>query len=40
MYERFGNNNFFKNLMKSDPVLVDLKGLYQNPENGMTYWRL
>ena len=32
--------NFFKNLMKSDPVLVDLKGLYQNPENGMTYWRL
>ncbi|MFZ1296875.1 MAG: nucleotide sugar dehydrogenase, partial [Saprospiraceae bacterium] len=32
--------SFFKNLMKSDPVLVDLKGLYPNPGNGMTYWRL
>ncbi len=32
--------NFFKTFMKQDPVLIDLKGLYKNPGNGMTYWRL
>ncbi|HEX5625833.1 MAG TPA: nucleotide sugar dehydrogenase [Saprospiraceae bacterium] len=31
---------YFLPFMKSDPVLIDLKGLYQRPESGLTYWRL
>ncbi len=34
------NTQHFSTMMKKDPVLIDLKGLYQRPENGMTYWRL
>lgn len=30
----------FATMMKKDPVLIDLKGLYKRPENGITYWRL
>ena len=30
----------FAKMMKKDPVLIDLKGLYKRPENGITYWRL
>lgn len=32
---------YFKSIMTSDPILVDLKGIYQRPaENGLLYWRL
>ena len=32
----------FKNMMKSDPILFDLKSLFKYPssEDGLTYWRL
>lgn len=30
----------FLPLMKEDPILVDLKGLYQKPPAALTYWRL
>lgn len=34
--------DYFKSLMRENPILVDLKGLYHRPngENGMVYWRL
>jgi len=32
---------YFTSLMKGDPILFDLKGLYPKPsENGLVYWRL
>lgn len=31
---------YFKNIMGADPILFDLKGIYQPTENGMAYWRL
>jgi len=34
------NPQHFATMMKKDPVLIDLKGLYKRPENGITYWRL
>lgn len=33
--------DYFKSIMTSDPILLDLKGIYQRPaENGLLYWRL
>jgi UDP-N-acetyl-D-galactosamine dehydrogenase len=34
------NPQHFSTMMKKDPVLIDLKGLYKRPDNGITYWRL
>ena len=31
---------YFKNIMGENPILFDLKGIYQPSENGMAYWRL
>lgn len=32
---------YFKSIMNSQPVLIDLKSMYEYPEdNGMVYWRL
>ena len=32
---------YFKSIMNSQPVLIDLKSMYDYPEdNGMVYWRL
>jgi UDP-N-acetyl-D-glucosamine/UDP-N-acetyl-D-galactosamine dehydrogenase len=32
---------YFKSIMKEDPILMDLKGIYAfNNSNGLTYWRL
>lgn len=30
----------FRSLMNNAPILMDLKGLYQNDDENMTYWRL
>jgi UDP-N-acetyl-D-galactosamine dehydrogenase len=30
----------FTKMMKKDPILIDLKALYQIPNNELTYWRL
>jgi len=30
----------YSKMMKKDPVLIDLKGLYKKQDNGITYWRL
>jgi UDP-N-acetyl-D-glucosamine/UDP-N-acetyl-D-galactosamine dehydrogenase len=35
--------SFFKSLMRNDPILLDLKGVYQPAivkQNGLAYWRL
>lgn len=33
--------DYFKSIMTTDPILLDLKGIYQKPaENGLLYWRL
>lgn len=33
--------DYFKSIMTTDPILLDLKGIYQRPaENGLLYWRL
>ena len=32
--------NYFKSIMNDDPILMDLKGIYDPSENGITYWRL
>ncbi|MCB0624740.1 MAG: nucleotide sugar dehydrogenase, partial [Saprospiraceae bacterium] len=31
---------YFQSITKSDPILMDLKGIYQEKPNGLTYWRL
>lgn len=38
-FKNLGTEHFLK-MMKKEPVLIDLKGLYKRPENGITYWRL
>lgn len=41
-YEQF-DLSYFKSLMKEDPILLDLKGVYQPAvvkQNGLAYWRL
>ncbi len=38
-FKSLGTEHFLK-MMKKEPVLIDLKGLYKRPENGITYWRL
>lgn len=41
-YEQF-DLSYFKSLMKKDPILLDLKGVYQPAvvkQNGLAYWRL
>lgn len=30
----------FALMMKKDPILIDLKGLYKRPDSNITYWRL
>ncbi len=33
--------DYFRSIMKSDAILVDLKGMYEKPkDNGVLYWRL
>ncbi|MCB0641701.1 MAG: nucleotide sugar dehydrogenase [Phaeodactylibacter sp.] len=32
--------DYFKSIMNNDPILMDLKGIYQPSANGITYWRL
>ncbi len=33
--------NFFKGLMNSNPILIDVKGIYRSlPQDGITYWSL
>ncbi len=34
--------NYYKSIMKEDPVLMDIKGVYERPkqDNGLLYWRL
>ncbi len=39
VYRKAKPEDFLK-MMKADPILVDLKGLYQKPSSSMTYWRL
>ena len=34
------NEDHYKSLMNSNPILFDLKGIYQPSEGGMDYWRL
>jgi len=31
---------YFKKIMNSNPILMDLKGMYEPSENGVDYWRL
>lgn len=32
--------NYFKSIMNTEPILMDLKGMYKNTEENITYWRL
>jgi len=32
--------NYFKSIMNNEPILMDLKGMYKNTEENITYWRL
>ncbi|MBR9921804.1 MAG: nucleotide sugar dehydrogenase [Bacteroidetes bacterium] len=32
--------DYFKSISNQDAILMDLKGIYQPVENGLTYWRL
>ncbi len=34
--------DYYKSIMKEEPLLMDIKGIYERPqnENGMLYWRL
>jgi len=32
--------NYFKSIMKENPILMDLKGLYKTPSKDFTYWKL
>ena len=31
---------FFKSIMSERPILMDLKGLYENVDEEVCYWRL
>ncbi len=31
---------YFKSIMKEEPLLMDLKGMYERSQNGLAYWRL
>ena len=31
---------YFKSIMKDEPILIDLKGMYDNVKDGVSYWRL
>ncbi|MEM1218292.1 MAG: nucleotide sugar dehydrogenase [Bacteroidota bacterium] len=33
-------HDYFSSIMGSDPILMDLKAIYDDPKNGITYWRL
>lgn len=32
--------DYFKSIMTSNPILMDLKAIYEQPKNDITYWRL
>lgn len=34
------DEDYYKGIMGENPILFDLKGIYQPSENGMAYWRL
>jgi UDP-N-acetyl-D-galactosamine dehydrogenase len=34
------NSAFFKSIMRENPILMDLKGIYQDVDQDITYWRL
>jgi UDP-N-acetyl-D-galactosamine dehydrogenase len=34
------DENYFKSLMSEQPILVDIKGIYRNKFNNLTYWAL
>ncbi len=38
-YRNF-DSSFFKSIMGKNPVLMDLKGLYENTDQAIEYWRL
>ncbi len=39
VYENY-NVEYFKAIMNEDPILFDIKGMYNFPKNGITYWSL
>jgi UDP-N-acetyl-D-galactosamine dehydrogenase len=32
--------DYFKSIMRENPILMDLKAIYEKPTSGITYWRL
>jgi UDP-N-acetyl-D-galactosamine dehydrogenase len=32
--------DYFKSIMQENPILMDLKAIYEKPTSGITYWRL
>jgi UDP-N-acetyl-D-galactosamine dehydrogenase len=34
------DHEYFKKIMNGDPILMDLKGIYEPQDDGLTYWRL
>ena len=34
------DTDYFKSIMKKNPILVDLKGLYKPDSQGLTYWKM
>jgi UDP-N-acetyl-D-glucosamine/UDP-N-acetyl-D-galactosamine dehydrogenase len=32
--------DYFQSIMQENPILMDLKAIYEKPTSGMTYWRL
>lgn len=32
--------DYFKSIMQENPILMDLKAIYEKPKSGITYWRL
>lgn len=38
-YQNF-TMDYFKSIMTENPILIDLKAIYNRPDSGITYWRL
>lgn len=34
------NHDYFKSITKEEPIVMDLKAIYEPEDNGMVYWRL
>jgi len=41
-HQRYRNltMDYFKSIMQKNPILMDLKAIYEKPMSGITYWRL